>query len=53
MGVLEVLYARVRGGGFRARFGRGAQAQLGLHVVEIPGGLEVRLAGGDHPIAGA
>jgi hypothetical protein len=44
------LYCRVRRGAFRARFGRLALQQLGVHMGEREGGLHLHLAGGSYPI---
>ena len=44
------LYCRVRGGAFRARFGRIAVQQLADHLVEVDGRLLMLVGGGRYPI---
>jgi hypothetical protein len=44
------LYCRVRGGAFRARFGRAAMQQISPFLGEADGGLALVLEGARHPI---
>lgn len=47
----DVLYCRVKGGGFPARFSRAAYYQLAERIVEQAGGFALELGGRRHPIA--
>jgi len=49
--VSGVLYCRVRGGAFRARFGRVAMQQLATLLAEDQDGPALVLAGARHPIS--
>jgi hypothetical protein len=46
----DLLYCRVRGGGFRARFGRVAVQQLAPFLVDGAGGPALLVAGARHPV---
>jgi hypothetical protein len=46
----DLLYCRVRGGAFRARFGRVAVQQLAPFLVDGPEGSALLLAGVSHPV---
>lgn len=46
----DLLYCRVRGGAFRARFGRVAMQQLAPFLTDTTGGSALAMRGALHPI---